>query len=103
MRRTTTVVMSQVRFIGHLWSGGVAATDVTFPHGHLGEWNRTAVLKWLRHGKKDGSELTPSGDFQDIIDFECDFSEGEGPAAKDWESSWEKEDSESIYLDCMVP
>jgi hypothetical protein len=98
MRRTTTVVTNTVHFIGHLWSGPLAAGDVEFPKGRQHEWNRAAVLEWLRRGKKFGNALTPSGDFQDIIDFECDFSEN---SSDDWQSGWREEGSEETFLLCM--
>lgn len=103
MRWTTTTIKSEVRFIGHLWQGAMAAGSVEFPVGMQESWNREAVLEWLRHGKKNNSALTPSGDFQDIVDFWCDFSEGEEDEAKDWSSPWEKEESAQIWDDCMFP
>ena len=103
MRHTKTTISRTVEFIGHLWQGTVAAGSVPFPEGRQPDWNREAVLEWLRHGKKVDSDLTPTGDFQDIIDFSCDFSEGEDDEAKDWESEWEREDSLGIYNDCMFP
>ena len=103
MRQTLKKVTREVRFIGRLWLGNVAASEVAFPVGRESDWNREAVLEWLRRGQKVGSKLTPSGDFHDIIDFQCDFSEGEGADAKDWVSGWEKPTSEAVYLDCMGP
>ena len=100
MRRTTTVVVNQIRFIGHIWQGQVCAKDVVFPEGRREEWNREAIASFLSGRGKGASKDV--GDFQDIIDFECDFSEGRGKGKrKDWKSPWEKEENELTYNDCM--
>ena len=103
MRITETKIIREVRFIGHLWQGRVGASSVDFPGGRQADWSRKAVLEWLKRGKKVGGELTPSGDFQDIIDFWCDFSEGEDEEAKDWKSPWEMDESAETWSRCFFP
>lgn len=89
MRITHTSVTNDVWFIGRIWQGHTCANHVTIPAGVLEERTRQEVLAWLESSQ---------GDFQEIIDFRADLSEGELP---DVEIHWEKDDSEDTYGDCM--
>lgn len=83
-----------IQFIGRIWMPAmVCAQEKTlssYDLENLGEWTRDNVEQWL---------FTHSGDFREIIDFAADFSRN----GKDWESPWNQEDSECVFLDSMYP
>lgn len=80
--------VNRVRMIGKLWSGPKAALELTVPEGAIAPWTRENVALWMND---------KVGDFESVIDFQTDFSEG----VLDWTSDWKLADSEEIYLKCM--
>ena len=89
-------IVSEIRVLGSLWIGGIAATNYRLTSFQLedildycdGKYNRNGVEQWL---------LGNSGDFQDVIDFAITIGDNE------FDSDWEKNDSEDKYIDCMFP
>ncbi len=90
-----TKIISRINVLGKLWYGQIAAT--TYPLNSFqiesirtyrdGAFiSRDAVEKWL---------IRNSGDFQEIIDFSVTIGDGE------FDSSWEKEESEWMFCDYM--
>ncbi len=83
-----TVTVREINVIGTIWMPAVtAATTIklsSYDVENIGELNRENVEDWLN---------CHSGDFQSIQDFRADIA--------DFQSDWQSEDSECIFIDCM--
>lgn len=86
---------SEVRLLGHLWGGGVAATtramsayDVGNAKDDDGKLTRESVGAWI---------YTHVGDFSEIVDFEADIEDGLESVLLPWSNP----DSEPTFYDAM--
>lgn len=94
-------IISQVEVIGYIWMPRVICAtiyklssydieNIVTTAKHLGTdfITREAVEQWL---------IRNSGDFSEVVDFSVTIGDG------DFNSTWEKEESEYTFIDCMYP
>ena len=95
-----TRVVSQVQVIGRIWMpDAVCAMDYTLSAHDLENIRDGRPLAEITREDIAGWLSTHAGDFQEIIDFRADLSEG----SEDKVIDWENEENELTYYDCMFP
>ena len=83
-----TVTVRRIEVIGVIWlplSTCAMVYDLqSYEVEQIGELTRENIQAWLD---------TRAGDFQSITDFHADIA--------DFDSPWQSEESEGIFMDCM--